>query len=139
MLSGCHETNRLQLHGRHRVHGVDLLPIPIIDRSLVHRSCFELPRSIVAIHFRSSVSEHFSLPDEDTSPRKDEQSNRADRVKHIRNAHCLDPSRHSKDEDRAKQVPQECERGERVADNFCKQVSINHLSKCVTMPLNSPL
>lgn len=109
------------------VHGVGLLSIPIINRSLVHGSCFKLPRSIIAIHFRSPMPEHFTLPDEDTSPRQDEQSNSANRVEHIRNAHRRNPSRHGKDEDCAEQVSQESERGERVADNFCNQVSIFHL------------
>ena len=102
------------------VHGVDLLPIHIINRSLVHWSCFELPRSIVAIHFRSPMPEHLSLPNEDTSPRQDEQSNGANGVEDVRNAHSGNPGRHGKDENRAEQVPQESERGERVADNFCK-------------------
>lgn len=73
------------------------------------------------------MPEHLPLPNEDTSPRQDEQSNGANRVEHIRDAHRRNPSRHSKDEDCTEQVPQESERGERVADNFCKYVSIYRL------------
>ena len=73
------------------------------------------------------MSEHLSLPDKDTSPRQDEQSNGANRVENIRNSHRRDPSRHSEHENCAKKVPQKSKRGERVADNFCKQVSIQHL------------
>jgi hypothetical protein len=70
------------------------------------------------------VPEHLPLPDEDSSPRQDEYSNSANRVEDIRNAHRGNPSRHGKDKDRAEQVPQESERGERVADNFCEQVIV---------------
>ena len=85
------------------------------------------------------MPEHLSLPNEDTSPRQDEQSNGANCVEDIWNAHRRNPSRHGKDEDCAEQVPQESERGERIADNFCKQVSICLLLGRDGVLLNLPL
>jgi hypothetical protein len=71
------------------------------------------------------MPDHLSFPDEDASPRQDEQGDGANGVEDIRDAHRIDPSRHSKHKDRAEHIPQERERGERVSDNFCKRVS-NH-------------
>jgi hypothetical protein len=66
------------------------------------------------------MPEHLSFPDEHSSPRQNEQSNGADSIEDVRNAHRGNPGRHGEDENCAEQVPQESERGERVADNFCK-------------------
>ena len=85
------------------------------------------------------MPDHLSLPDKNPSPRQDEQSNSAYSVEDVRNAHRSDPSRHGEDENRAEQVSQESERGERVADNFCKQVSISGIFKRDDVPLNLPL
>lgn len=85
------------------------------------------------------MPKHLSLPDKDPSPRQDKQANGTNSVEDVRNAYRGNPSRHGKDENRAKQVPQESKRRERVADNFCKQVSFHHLVKYDAVPLNLPL
>lgn len=95
-----------------------------VNRSLVQRSCLELPFGIVAIHLRSPMPKHLPLPDKDPSPRQDEQPNRTNSIEDIWNANRRHPGRHRKDEDRAEDIPQEGKRGERVTDDFCKHVSI---------------
>jgi hypothetical protein len=93
---------------------------PTAQFELIHRPRFKLPRSIVHVDPRSPMSEHLALPDEHPGPRKDKQPNRADRVEHIRNADGVHPGRHSEDEDCAEHIPQESERRQRVADDFCR-------------------
>jgi hypothetical protein len=66
------------------------------------------------------MSEHLSLPDEHPGPRKDEQPNRADCIENVRNSDSVHPSRHSKNKDSAKHIPQESERRQRVTNDVCK-------------------
>jgi hypothetical protein len=90
------------------------------------------------------VSEHLTLPNEHPGPRKDEQTNRTDRIEHVRDTDSIHPSRHSKDEDSAKHIPQESERSQRVANDICKMIISQRNRKGKKTPnrkkkTNSPL
>jgi hypothetical protein len=66
------------------------------------------------------MSEHLPFPDKHPGPRQNEQSNRTDCVKDIRNPDSIHPSRHGEDEDGAEHIPQESECSQRVTDDFCR-------------------
>lgn len=89
----------------------------------MQRPCLELPRSVVAIDLRRTMPEMLTLPQKHCRPRQDEQPNGTHGIEEVGETDRINSCGHRENEDGAKDVPHDRHRGQRVADDFCHEVS----------------
>lgn len=90
-----------------------------------HRPSLKLPLSVVLVYPGSPHADILPLPNKEPSRPQNHRTNSTNRIKNIRHAHSINPSRHRKDEYRAEQVAHKRESGEGISDDLI--VRIEHV------------